>query len=290
MTGLRPRSWTAAQVALLGALVAAGVWACWPAWIDIWQQATRRSDAGYVLLVPFVAGYLFWLRRARLRFVRCRPSLWGAAIALCSVGLTWYGAEVDNHMARHLAAVAALVAAVVTMAGPESLRQFAVVAVALLFLLPVPGAIRQQMARPLQLMAASFTGELLYLAGIDAVREGAVLVIRGTPVAVGEACDGMRMVLALALVVFTFVFSVPLRTEMRLLLIGLSPIVALLCNVLRLIPTAIAYGFTSPETAEWVHDVAGWMMLPAALLMLFGVVRLFRWLEFPVYRWRLAPA
>lgn len=290
MSGLRTPAWSATQVGILAALVALGVWSTWPAWTDVWIQATRRSDAGYVLLVPFVAAYLFWLRRARLRFVRCRPSLWGPAFALASVGLSWYGVELDNHLARHLAALTAFVAAVVTMAGPEVLRQFGVVAVALLFLLPVPGSVRQQIARPLQSIAATFTGELLQLIGVDAVREGSVLVIRGTPIAVGEACDGMRMVLALALVVFTFVFSVPLRFGSRLLLILLSPLIALLCNVLRLVPTAIVYGFAPPETAQWVHDLAGWLMLPAALVMMLGIIRLLRWLEFPVYRWRLATA
>jgi exosortase len=160
----------------------------------------------------------------------------------------------------------------------------------LLFLIPVPGAIRQALAQPLQLFAASFTGEVLGLLGLDIVREGAVLVIRGNPIAVGEACDGMRMVFALALVVFAFVFSVPLRFETRILLLVLSPFIALLCNVLRLIPTAIAYGFVDADRAQQIHDWAGWAMLPAALVMLVGVVKLLQWLELPVYRWRLAGA
>lgn len=287
---LRTPSWTSPQVATLLALAALAIYACWPAWGDIGLQASKRSDAGYIYLVPLVAGYLFWLRRSRLAFVRCRPSPLGPLVAAVAVGLTWYGLEVDMHAARHLGAVVALVAAAVTMTGASSLRQFGVVAISLLFLIPVPGGVRQALAQPLQLFAASFTGEVLGLLGLDIVREGAVLVIRGNPIAVGEACDGMRMVFALALVVFAFVFSVPLRAETRILLVGLSPFIALLCNVFRLIPTAVAYGFVDAERAQQIHDWAGWAMLPAALLMLVGVVKLLQWLELPVYRWRLAGA
>lgn len=287
---LRAPSWTPPQVATLVALVALAIYACWPAWSDIGLQASKRSDAGYIYLVPFVGGYLFWLRRSRLPFVRCRPSLLGPVVAAVAVGVTWHGIERDVHAARHLGAVVAVIAATVTMTGLSGIRQFGVVGLSLLFLVPVPGALRQALAQPLQLFAASFTGEVLGLLGLDIVREGAVLVIRGTPIAVGEACDGMRMVFALALVVFAFVFSVPLRFETRVLLLVMSPFIALLCNVLRLIPTAIAYGFVDADRAQQIHDWAGWAMLPAALVMLVGVVKLLQWLELPVYRWRLAGA
>lgn len=279
--------WTPWQLMTLVVLVIASIWSCLPAWSDIARQAMHRADSGYVLLAPVVAGYLFWLRRSRLRFVRCRPSLWGPAAVAASLALTWYGDEVDNHFYRHLGAIGTVSGAVVTMTGLEVVRQFGAVFLALLFLIPVPGGIRQQISRPLQLWATTFTAGFLELVGVAAIREGAVITIRGVPVAVGEACDGMRMVFALVLVVFAFVFSVPFRPATRIFLIALSPVVALLCNIMRLVPTSLVYGFASPDSASNVHDVAGWLMLPAALVMLLGVVRLMRWLDMPVFRWRL---
>ncbi|MBL9149533.1 MAG: exosortase/archaeosortase family protein [Phycisphaerae bacterium] len=279
--------WTGLQLATLALLVAGAVWSCLPAWKDIWLVATQKDDSGYILLAPIVAGYLFWIRRSRLRFVRCRTSLLGPAILVGGYALTWLGDERDIHLAEHLGAIVAVVGAVVTMTGLEVLRQFGAVFLSLLFLLPVPGSVRHEIAGPLQLSAAKFTTGFLELIGVPAIREGAVIRIKDTPVAVGEACDGMRMVFALVLVVFAFVFSVPLRPVTRITLIALSPLVALVCNVLRLVPTSLVYGFADPATAQSVHDVAGWLMLPAALLMLLGIVRLMRWLDLPVFRWRL---
>jgi hypothetical protein len=48
------------------------------------------------------------------------------------------------------------------------------------------------------------------------------------------------------------------------------------------------YGYGDPDTAAMFHDVAGWVMLPIALFMLIGVLKLLRWLELPVTTWRLA--
>ncbi len=281
--------WSTAQVVTLGVLMLAAVWACLGAWSDIVRQATHRSDAGYIMLVLPVAGYLFWIRRSRARFVRCRPSAWGPLTVLMGIALAWYGDETDLQIARHLGAVVTLVGAILAMTGLEALRQFGSVFLTLLFLVPVPGYFRTRLAIPLQEGATAFTDGVLNLIGVASERHGASLVIRDTPIAVGEACDGMRMVFALVLVVFAFVFSVPFRPTTRVVLILLSPLVALICNVVRLVPTAIVYGFADPGTAEKVHDVAGWLMLPLALVLLLTVVRLMRWLDLPVFRWRMLP-
>ena len=58
-----------------------------------------------------------------------------------------------------------------------------------------------------------------------------------------------------------------------MLILGLSPLSALACNVLRLVPTVWLYGHVQPDAAEMFHDYSGWLMLPIA----FGVVMLPIW-------------
>ena len=137
-------------------------------------------------------------------------------------------------------------------------------------------------------MAASVTHATLELIGVAAIKSGNVLIINGEQVAVGEACNGMRMVFALGLVVYAFAFGTPLKSSTRALLLILSPIVAIMCNVIRLVPTSLIFGYGNAESAETFHDLAGWVMLPIALVVLIGVLRMVRWLEFPVMSYRLA--
>ena len=58
----------------------------------------------------------------------------------------------------------------------------------------------------------------------------------------GEACNGMRMVFAFFLVVYAFAFSTPMKHSTRLVLLALSLVAALICNVIRLFPTSLIYG------------------------------------------------
>ncbi|MFZ9692350.1 MAG: exosortase/archaeosortase family protein [Phycisphaerales bacterium] len=190
----------------------------------------------------------------------------------------------------HGGVLLAMFGCVYSMTGWELVRQFAPVIIAMGFVLPMPGRVRESLAGPAQDFSVATAHVLLELGGFDAIREGNIIVIEGQPVAVGEACNGMRMVFALALVVYAFVFSVPFSMGTRLFLIAAAPIVALACNVVRLVPTSIAYGWFNPEAAEQIHDVGGWLMLPLALLMLMGVVKLLKWLDLPVMNWRLVPS
>ncbi|MEY3026219.1 MAG: hypothetical protein RLZZ238_1116 [Planctomycetota bacterium] len=289
-TAGRALRFSANDLWMLGALVAASVIAFWPAWTDIHLQATRRTDNGYILLVPFVAAYLAWLRRMRLAFVPRRPSLTGAAMIGVALLLTWWGERTDTRAVFHLGAIVAFSACFVSLAGLEVVRRFLPVFLALLFLIPIPAEIRKWLAGPLQSLAVGVTQEVLDILGVVTERAGNSIIIEGRSIFVGEACDGMRMVFALALTVFAFAFSVPLRPHARLALFIASPLIAIVCNIVRLVPTALAYAYASAEDAGRFHDIAGWLMLPLALMLLLGLVRFMRWLDLPVFTWRFLQA
>lgn len=284
------KHWRLHDLWILGGLVAAAVLAFWTTWSDIFVQAVRRTDNGYILLVPLVAAYLAWLRRSRLRFVPRRPSLTAVPMIAVATALSIWGESTDTRVALHLGAILALASCAVALAGLEVVRQFFPVFLALLFLIPVPGEVRKWLAAPLQSFAVTVTQEILDILGIANERAGNSIQIAGRSIFVGEACDGMRMVFALALTFFTFVFSVPLRTGARIALIAASPAIAILCNVVRLVPTAIAYAYASSAEAEQFHDVAGWLMLPLAIAVLFAMIRFMRWLDLPVFTWRFIQA
>lgn len=284
------REWSRRDLWALVALLATSIAAFLPAWKELVTEILRREDNGYILIVPFVAGYLAWIRRSRFRYIRRRPSMSGVSLIVLAAFLGWIGAETDTRVATHLSAILALVACFVVLMGFAVLKQMAPVFLALLFLIPVPGEIRRAIAGPLQHLAVIVTHDVLSLVGVPSEREGIRILIDEKEILVGEACDGMRMVFALALTFFAFVFSIPLRPQARIILLLASPFVALLCNLVRLIATGFAYAFSTTQFAEELHDVAGWLMLPLAIVLLQGIVRFMRWLDLPVYTWRFLQA
>jgi exosortase len=276
------------EAALLAFTLGIAVWANFQALADIVGIGVRDTEQSHIFLVPFVAAWLVYLRRSRLRFVPYSPSVVGPAAVIAGWLTSWVGFRFGIEVAWHGGAIVSLVGVLLGMTGLEAVRQFAPAFAVLVFAVPVPGVIRRAIAVPLQEIATSITHGMLDLLGVASVRDGSVLIINGEQVGVGEACNGMRMVFALTLVVYAFAFGTPLRTSSRVLLLALSPIAALACNVVRLVPTSLFFGYASADRAQVFHDLAGWVMLPFALAILLGVLRMFHWLEFPVTTLRLA--
>jgi exosortase len=277
-----------AQYAILALLLGAGAWFNRQPLGDILAVGWRDEENSHIFLAPIVALWLLWLRRSRFRYAALRPSLLGPMLVAGAAVVSWWGFERGVQVAWHGGAILSLLGLMISMTGIMPLRLFGPVFIVLLFLLPVPGELRHRMAMPMQEMATSVTHGLLELMGVSSVKSGNVLVINNEQVAVGEACNGMRLVLALTLVVYAFAFGTPLKPGARLTLLALSPIIAIACNVIRLVPTSLIYGFGDRETARTFHDLAGWAMLVLALAILWAVLRTFRWLEFPVSSFRLA--
>lgn len=286
---LRPRrAWRLRDTALLAALLSLGVWLNRQPLADILAIGLRDQEQSHIFLAPVVALWLLWLRRSRLRYVLVQPSLIGPIVAGAGWLISWWGFESGTQVAWHGGALLSLVGLLLSMTGLTPIVLLGPVFAVLLFMLPVPGEIRHKIAYPLQELATSITYSMLEVMGVSAIKSGNVLIINGEQVAVGEACNGMRMVFALSLVVYAFAFGTPLKTGTRIILLVLSPAIAMVCNVLRLVPTSLIFGYGDNDFARQFHDYAGWVMLPVAMVMLALVLRTIRWLEFPVTQLRLA--
>jgi exosortase len=281
-------SWTSAQVLATLGLVALGVAATWDAWVDVFHLGTHDLEQNHVLLVPVIAAWLAWMRRGRLR--RCpRDGRW---IGPAFVGVGWIlysgGDRAGVQAAYHLGAIVVAVGCFLSVAGRRYLTRLLPAFVALAFLVPVPGVVRMQIALPLQSATAEATQRALDLLGVPAVRAGNALRINGVEIAIAEACNGLRMVFALFLVSYAFAYSMPIRDPVRLLIVAASPLTAIFCNVVRLVPTAWVYGYVSTDAGALLHDLGVWVMLPVAFLLLLGLFRTLRWALVPVYRYTLA--
>ena len=276
------RSWRTTDAMLIAALALAAIVAAWPAWSHIFSIGWKDPEQSHVLLAIPVALWLIWIRRAR--FVSTRPawSLAGPLVIAGAWALGDLGLATSRDLFWHLSALLLVIGAVLTIAGPRVMLRFAVPLVALLALMPIPASIRLEIAQPLQEVSAVCAQYLLEIVGVPLTRSGNMLVLNGHPVVIAEACNGMRMVAALGVVAYTFAFSIPAKPAVRVLLLALSPLLAVIVNIIRLIPTVLFYGYSSASFAKLFHDLSGWLMMLLALGVLWSFMRLLKWMELPV--------
>lgn len=256
--------------------------ACKDAWLDIIRIVQKDEEASHILLVPLVFARLVWVRRSSMMGWSASASWWGPLISLLGVALWLIGNIKAMQIVWHFGAIVTLIGAFVCINGWDILRRLWPAFLVLIFLMPLPGTIRHPLALFMQNASAQATEIVIVAMGFDLVRHGNLLLINDYPVGIAEACNGMRMVSMLILVVFAFVFSEKIRLWVRILLIIIAAPMAILCNIIRLVPTVLAYGYLSPDFADQLHDWLGWVMVVASYFMLMCVLALMRWLLLPV--------
>jgi exosortase len=274
--------WMRYRVVVTLVMMFFAVIACLDAWSDIARIVQKDDEASHILLVPLVFARIAWVRRDLLKDWQSSASLWGVLIALAGVGLWLYGNISAMQIVWHFGAILTLVGAFVSIQGLQIVRRLWPAFLVLLFLMPMPGTIRHPLALFLQNVSAQLTEVVTIAMGFDVVRNGNLLIINDYPVGIAEACNGMRMVSMLILVVFAFIFSENVRSWVRILLIALAVPLAIACNIIRLVPTVIAYGYFTPEVADQIHDWLGWVMVILSYFMLMGLLWLMRWSLLPV--------
>jgi exosortase len=278
-------SWHLGGALLLAAM---GVWVRSADWLDIWNIFRRDEEASHVILAPLVAAILIWVRRERLRRIRLRTSWLGPIVVAAGCVIAYLGDDHGYQSMRHFGAVTLLAGCFVTMLGREFLINFAPAFLALVFLIPMPPMFRQKISLPLESVNAHITEDLLNVFGIPATRSGNQLFVNGRAISIVEACNGLRGFFTLVMVAYLVAFIVSLRVYVRVLLVALSPVAAIICNVIRLVLTVGIYGYMSGPAGDAFHDMSGWIMLPLAFAMLYGVVGALRWAMVPVSPFTLA--
>jgi exosortase len=288
LPALRDDRLTLAHVVLATLMGGVGVLATLDAWQDIYLIARKDEEYSHIFIVPLVAIFLVWVRRMRLR--HCKPS--GRIIGPIVVAAGWilssWGFYRNIQSFWHGGAVLVVVGCMLSVLGKSVVFRFLPAFAILIFLVPAPARIRLAVAEPLQNWTASVTQHLLEAGGVANTEvAGNALTINGHPVLVAEACNGLRMVFSLIMVGFAFCFAMPLKDWIRALILMASPLAAILCNVIRVIPTIWMYGY-EPKYAPTFHSWAGWAMLPLAFGMLYGLIKTLQWAMIPVNKYTLA--
>lgn len=285
---LRTDRWTAWHGVAAVAMAGVGVLVTRGAWADIAEIAWKDREYSHIFLVPLVAAWMVWVRRMRIR--HCKPigTLLGPIIAAAGWLIASYGFYNDYQSLFHGGSVLVVLGCMVAVLGKHLIFRFFPAIAVLVFLVPVPGEFRQKIALPLQTWTAQISTVMFEGLGVAAERSGNILIVNDVPVTIAEQCNGVRGVFAVVLVSYAFGFGMPLRNSVRFLMLLASPLVTIGCNVLRILPTAWFFGYSSQNFAEKFHEWAGWAVVPVAFLMLLGIIKVLRWAMLPVMRYTLA--
>ncbi len=264
-------------MAFCAALCCMFLWSYWPVLESLVYDWRTNDDYSVGALVPLAVAYLAWDRRRSLSQCAVGPCLWGAAIMLGAIALHIFGLLFYFKSAERYSIVLTVAGLLLLVAGRDVFRRVFWLLALLILMVPLPGQVHTFIAGPLQNLATRSASVVLELLGVVVVREGNVLILEGsTPVAVAEACSGLRLLTAFMVVtcVMALIVRRP-RWQKTALLLSSIP-VAVVCNLIRLTATSLVFMSYGNEAAErFFHDFAGLLMMPMALALLYAELLFF---------------
>jgi exosortase len=229
-------------------------------------------------LIAPIALFILWHRRHLLpRAGEIRHRWWNfLPLALLLAYRGWLYQR--NEQYSEAAIVPLVIAAAALAAG--GLRTVAWAWPALLylaFLVPLPPRFDSLLSAPLQRVATNGAYQVLNALGQAAVMEGNVILIGNQRVEVAEACRGLAMLLSFGALITAMVILYKRPPWERAVLIASIIPIALVCNIIRISVTAIAYNYYDKPVHE-VHDYAGLAMMVLALALVLAELKVMSWL------------
>lgn len=245
----------------------------WSYWTTLAEMAERWSDDpqyshGY--LVPLFSIYLLWRHRGVLNTGPISPNAWGIAILLAGLGMRAAGVYFFYGYFDGLSLLICLAGLGCTLGGFRALRWSGLAIVFLAFMVPLPFRLQNALGGALQRIATGMSTYLLQTCGVPAVAEGNIILINDQKIGVVEACSGLGMLMTFLAIATGIAMLLEKGWYRRIaVIVGAIP-VAVIVNVIRITATGMLYAAAKPGIARVVfHDIAGWLMMPLALLIIF---------------------
>lgn len=161
------------------------------------QQWATNDTYSFGVLVPFISGYLIWLRRGRLRALAVRPSLWGGGTIVAAAACTLLLGRLTAIVAfQELSLILMLVGLVALVLGFRFVRELWFPLAYLLLMLPVWEVVTDALHRPSQLLSARLADTLMQMAGIPVHRQHEFLQLPNITLEVASICSGVNFLIA----------------------------------------------------------------------------------------------
>lgn len=232
------------------------------------MQWNNDEDMGHGFFVPVVAGWIAWQKRDELLDGGTRAEPLGLLLLVWGAFQLYIGTLGAELFLSRTAFIESIVGAVLFMGGWHALRVLAFPLFLLVFMVPIPTVIYNQITFPLQLFASQVAAYTLELIGIPVLRDGNVLELASQKLSVVEACSGIRSLLSLSFLSLVYGWFFDSKPWMKWVLLACTIPIAIAANAFRVTITGILSEINPEYAHGTAHTASGWIIFMIALFFL----------------------
>lgn len=255
------------------AVTAGLAWLYGPALRDLFALWTTVPYYSYGLLVPLWSVWLAAGARARVAARPVRHDLTGLILVVAGLAALAF-ANVHGSLTIAVASLPVVLTGLGRLAlGREAFRPLAFSVAFLALMTPLPPGAIPPLSLHLQHLAAWFTGGVLTAFEIPFVRDGVFVHLQAVTVHVSEACNGLRFLLAMAVLGVAFGWTTGRGPACRAAVLAVAIGTAIAANLVRVAGTTVLVQHWGPAASTGLfHHAFGKAIYLTALAAVFLLV------------------
>jgi exosortase A len=229
-------------------------------------------DFSHGFLIPLL--FLYFLYKRRTQLITLKPSANWAGLSLIFIGvmLLLVGNLSSEYFTMRFSILIVIGGVILFLLGKAFFKILLFPIIFLIFMIPLPSILIDQITFPLQIIASKVAAQTLYFIGVPVLREGNIILLANTSLEVTEACSGIRSFISLLAVSVVFSYVTQKRTWNRVLIILSTFPIAVIANAARVSGTGVlAYQYGDSVAQGFFHGFSGWILFIVAFLCLFGI-------------------
>ena len=232
------------------------------------QQWNDDEDMGHGFFVPAVALWIAWQRRDELFDGRSKSNALGLVLLIWGALQLYVGTMGAELFLARSAFIISIVGTVFFLGGWHAIRVLSFPLFLLVFMVPIPTVVYNQITFPLQLFASHVAAAALDWMGVPVLRDGNVLELASQKLSVVEACSGIRSLLSLSFLSLVYGWFFDSKPWMKWALLALTIPIAIVANASRVTITGILSEINPEYATGLAHTASGWVIFMVALALL----------------------
>ena len=246
--------------------------------VYIWSN---NGDWSHGFIIPLFSVYYLYTQRGRLPRVledqRVVSRLVGAAVLVGGLSLHVASTLYQIEYPKSIALVISIMGVVLMVCGWPVARWSWFAVAFLIFAMPLPGQLHEQMTMPLREIAAMVSGGILSMVpDMMAEAQGTVVewIYKGSSgtLDIERACSGMRLMITMTALGVAMAFVNERPMWQRLVMVLSCVPIAVFCNIIRVTTTGFLVVSGREELAHGVlHMLLGLGMLAIAFSLYGGI-------------------
>jgi exosortase D (VPLPA-CTERM-specific) len=251
----------AAFVAMMGYVFEAGLAEMAREW--------QNPEYGHAYFIPVISLFLIWQKRHVLKTLAWQPSWLGLLVFAAGLSLGLIGELSTLFVIVQYGFVITLIGGILALTGWPVTRLLWAPLLFLVFMVPLPDFLYQQLSTRLQLVSSELGAAIIRALGISVFVEGNVIDLGVYQLQVVEACNGLRYLFPLMTIAFiaAYFFRAPLWK--KIVIFASSVPIAILMNSFRIGVIGVLVELSGISAAEgFLHFFEGW----AVFMLCIGIL------------------